>query len=137
VWEVFLYVGRLRIHGKIPQGRLPTYGKTSHIWEDFPYMWGCSPIIRGVYPSWASAVPCVPPVGRPRACFSLLGFAWPGFHFMALTPPKSLNGRFGFHALANAAGTSDTTNHGLAAALEEHCLDNRHALHATGSTNHA
>jgi hypothetical protein len=39
--------------------------------------------------------------------------------------------------LANAAGTSDTTNHGFAATLEEHCLDNRHALHATGPTRHS
>jgi hypothetical protein len=31
-------------------------------------------------------------VGRPSACFSLLGFAWSGLHFVALTPPKSLNG---------------------------------------------
>jgi hypothetical protein len=39
VREVFLYVGRLRIHGKTSQGRLPTYGKTSHIWEDFPHIY--------------------------------------------------------------------------------------------------
>jgi hypothetical protein len=55
--------------------------------------------------------------------------------------------RFGFHALtifslgqnslANAAGTSDTTNYGFVAALEEHCLDSRHALHATGTTRHS
>jgi hypothetical protein len=38
---------------------------------------------------------------------------------------------------ANAAGTIDTQKHGLAAALEEHCLDNRQALHATGTTKHS
>jgi hypothetical protein len=63
------------------------------------------------------------------------------------TSPISRLSRFGFHALkkfslrqnslANAAGTSDTTNHGLAAALQEHCLDNHHALHATGTTRHS
>jgi hypothetical protein len=37
---------------------------------------------------------------------------------------------------AKAAGTIDTRKHGLAAALEEHCLDNRQALHATGTTKH-
>jgi hypothetical protein len=38
---------------------------------------------------------------------------------------------------ANAAGATDTKKHGLAAALEEHCLDNRHALHATGTAKHS
>jgi hypothetical protein len=60
----------------------------------------------------------------------------------AQTSPISRLSRFGFHALeifslgltslANAAGTADTTNPRLAAALEEHFLNNRHALHATG-----
>jgi hypothetical protein len=98
--EVFLYMGRLRIHGKTSHvsgdfphmGRLPTYGKTSHIWEDIRYIWGCSPRLCGIYSGWRSAAPCAPPVGRPSACFSLLGFAWPGSRFVALTPPKSLNG---------------------------------------------
>jgi hypothetical protein len=54
---------------------------------------------------------------------------------------------FGFHALkifslgqkssANAAGTADPKNRGVAAAREEHCLDNGHALHATGTTRHS
>jgi hypothetical protein len=56
------------------------------------------------------------------------------------TSPISRLSRFGFHALkifspgqnsfANAAGISDTTNLGLAAGMEEHCLDKPHALHA-------
>jgi hypothetical protein len=55
--------------------------------------------------------------------------------------------RVGFHAfeifslgltsLANGAGTADTTTYRLAAALEEHCLANRHAVHATGTTRHS
>jgi hypothetical protein len=40
-------------------------------------------------------------------------------------------------SLANAAGTADPKTHRLAAALEEHCLDNRHALHATGTPRHS
>ena len=38
---------------------------------------------------------------------------------------------------ASAAGTADPKTHRLAAAREEHCLDNRHALHATGTTRHS
>jgi hypothetical protein len=40
-------------------------------------------------------------------------------------------------SLANAAGTADPKTHRLAAAREEHCLDNRHALHATGTPRHS
>jgi hypothetical protein len=60
------------------------------------------------------------------------------------TNPISRLSRFGFHALnifslrqkslPNAAGIADPTNHRPAAAREEHCRDNRHALHATGTT---
>ena len=49
--------------------------------------------------------------------------------------------RFGFHALnifplgqkslANADGTADSKTHRFGAALEEYCLENRQALHAT------
>jgi hypothetical protein len=38
---------------------------------------------------------------------------------------------------ANAAGITDTTKTWTAAALEEHGLDTRHALHATGTIKHA
>jgi hypothetical protein len=61
--------------------------------------------------------------------------------------PISRLSRFGFHALnifplgqkslANAAGTPDSRKHRFAAALEEHCLDNPHALHATGTTSNS
>jgi hypothetical protein len=43
----------------------------------------------------------------------------------------------GQNSLANSAGSTDTKKHGLAAALEEHCLDNRHALHAAATTKHS
>jgi hypothetical protein len=60
MWEVFLYVGWLRKHGKtsnvwedFPQmGRLPTYGKTSQICE------GVDPNYGGYTP----AGPRCPPV---------------------------------------------------------------------------
>jgi hypothetical protein len=75
-----------------------------------------------------------------------------GFGISAVEPVCSnqphLNlGRFGSHALkifslgqkslASVAGTADPKTHRLAAAREEHCLDNRHALHATGTTRHS
>jgi hypothetical protein len=43
----------------------------------------------------------------------------------------------GQKSLASAAGTADPKTHRLAAAREEHCIDNRHALHATGTTRHS
>ncbi len=43
----------------------------------------------------------------------------------------------GHKSLASAAGTADPKTHRLAAAREEHWLDNRHALHATGTTRHS
>jgi hypothetical protein len=75
-----------------------------------------------------------------------------GFGISAVNPlcsnqPNLNLGRFGSHALkifslgqkslARAAGTADPKAQRLAAALEEHCLDNRHALRATGSTRHS
>jgi hypothetical protein len=43
----------------------------------------------------------------------------------------------GQKSLATSAGLADPTIHRLAAAREEHCLDNRYALHATGTTRHS
>jgi hypothetical protein len=66
---------------------------------------------------------------------------------LVLKPAKLRLGRFGSHALkifslgqkslASAAGIADPKTHRLTAAREEHCLDNRHALHATGTTRHS